>query len=256
MDYFALRRPKYWLLPDEDATRAAFPQASDFKFEDPSWHPHVVMDPRPTHAAREFILREAKHVEEAQKNAEETARKVVSGVLAESTPEDIAEQIAAFQRAHAIRNEEKIEACGKCTPAKPCRKHVCPVQDPASLKAKLIEIGWACDRKMNLESNKITAVRVAVMAHSIGGDWRCYRCNWTFDKSPDFPPLVDEASLQARLEVIRHMAEEDVDALNLIALRGSEVTEEERKKSAPPSDSSSTGLAISLVCDGTREKSA
>ena len=219
VDYYALDRPKVFLPLDRLAVQTRFPD-SEPRFGG-DWHPHVELDPRPTHGARQWILDKMRAHNEAVKTVMVRERAKVAALRADATDEQ-KKKILEVAAAGIIKNE---------------------MQDTldASNWAKWLEsealMQTFLDADVKLESSKINAVKVATYVRSLGGDWGCYANAWEFDgEAPEWPALSsDPESLRKRLALVFRLADADIKEIVKAIEPTTELSKGEVGKSeAPP----------------------
>lgn len=244
MDYFALDRPKIFMPLLRSATAAKFPDVDlEHVKTEGDWHPHVVLDARPTKGALDFVLRYQGAFAEAATKARARVTPMVDDELSRVTPEEIKQEIAEeWERAlEAVKVPAEAErALNEEQLAGFRAKNAAPrYRNPREYRNHLIGTTSTADAALLSAMAETTAVRVAVCIHEMRGDWSCYASTWG-DASPVWPRLDEPDALERRLAIVARLAGEDIERINEAAEKVTEIGEEGAGKSEGRLSSSTT----------------
>jgi hypothetical protein len=196
-DYFKFQRKRIYLGLDAEAVEALGKTPDNC--EDPAWHPHVIMEARPSFGAQQFVRGMRKALAPARKAA-----------LAEIDAAEVKARVAEMPE------EEYREAC-KANEIK---------SRPALVDA-LLDIMVMQSAVVQLAAYRVLAARVAVCLRAVGGDFTCYANPMP---TPEWPGLDTDDALERRIAIVRTFADADVTKLNRLALASLEVDEDEAGK--------------------------
>lgn len=234
MDYLALDRPKIFMPVSPSALAVKFPDCPP-TMEAP-WHPCFTMDARPTLGAQKVVLVAQARLDEITTKARPGLATVVDEELeslgGEAVDADIAEEVARARK--AVKVPAKLAA--KQRPAYISKRAAPKYSTRRQYRAWLIDLAESTLSVIDRARHTVIATRVAVMTHSISGDWATYASSW--DPTPKWPCLDEPDALALRIAFVERMARDDVIRLNLIALGHSELSGDEVKKSKARPDSS------------------
>ena len=221
-DYFKFQRVRTFLQLNAEACDA---REHGFTVESPKCHPHVIMEARPSFGARQFVREAQKSLGEAKKAAlEHIDVAKIKADVASMTAEEYKSSHARLTESGDLRITSRSEMVDVLT-------------NGALFSSPIVHLAGA----------RIMATRIAVCLRSLGGDFTCYAETW--EKTPEWPALDADGALDARIEVLKGFADDDLVMLNGLATGSLEVTVEEAEKSepAPTSSESTTTSGLSAV---------
>lgn len=202
-DYFRFKRERVWMDLDEGATLAKFDGKTP-TFESPDWHPHVIMEPRPTFGARRFIR-------DMEAELPVVRKKVRAALDVKAIKARINEmEVDAFQRyvEELAKEDINISTRHELAELEIAKEEI---QAP-----ELLDVG-----------RRVMLARVAICIADVGGDWNCY----INPGKVEWPELGSNDALERRMKVLEGLAHADLVKLNKRAIKSLEVDEDERGKS-------------------------
>jgi hypothetical protein len=215
MDYFKFQRKRVYLPLNMDACKAKFTGNDELdisrKCEDPAWHPHVVLEARPTFGALQFVREISKALTMARREAR-------SAVDADSVKDYVASLTEAEYKA---KRDEYLAASDAYT-----------INGRPDLVDVLTDAMVFSNASVMQAAKRVMLSRVAVCVRALGGDFTCYSETW--DDTPEWPNLERDDALETRMAILTQLADEDISRLNAMAKESMEVSNEEAGKSEQP----------------------